>query len=54
MFYPIDGFSDLNLDEVRKAMKDFTELVANYFAKSGSRCTVATGLVDRDNPRFEF
>ncbi len=54
VFYPIDGFSDLNLDEVRKAMKDFTELVANYFAKSGSRCTVATGLVDRDNPRFEF
>lgn len=54
VFYPIDGFSDVNKADVEKAMKDFTELVANYFAKSGSRCTVATGLVDRDNPRFEF
>ena len=54
VLYPIDGFSDLNLEEVKKAMKDFTELVANYFAQSGHSCTVATGLVDRDNPRFEF
>ena len=54
VFYPIDGFSDVNLEEVKKAMKDFTELVANYFARSGSRCTVATGMVDMDNPRFEF
>ena len=54
VFYPIDGFSDLNLDEIKAAMKEFTELVANYFAKSGSRCTVATGIVDKDNPRIEF
>lgn len=54
VLYPIDGFSNLNLEEVNLAMKDFTELIANYFAKSGSRCTVATGLVDKDNPRFEF
>lgn len=54
VLYPIDGFSNLNLDEVKQAMKDFTELIANYFAKSGSRCTVATGIVDKDNPRFEF
>lgn len=54
VLYPIDGFSDLNLEEVNLAMKDFTELIANYFAKSGSRCTVATGIVDKDNPRFEF
>jgi len=54
VLYPIDGFSDLNLEEVKKAMKDFTELVANYFAQSGRSCTVATGLVDKDHPRFEF
>ena len=54
VLYPIDGFSDFNKEDVEKAMKDFTELVANYFAKSGSRCTVATGIVDKDNPRFEF
>ena len=54
VLYPIDGFSDLNLEEVKKAMKDFTELVANYFAQSGRSCTVATGIVDRDHPRFEF
>ena len=54
VFYPIDGFSDVNIEDVKKAMKEFTELVANYFAKSGSRCTVATGIVDKDNPRIEF
>jgi len=54
VFYPIDGFSDVNIDDIKKAMKDFTELLANYFARSGSRCTVATGMVDRDHPRFEF
>ena len=54
VLYPIDGFSDLNLEEVKKAMKDFTELVANYFAQSGRSCTVATGIVDKDHPRFEF
>ena len=54
VLYPIDGLSDLNLAEVKAAMKDFTELVANYFARSGYSCTVATGLVDKDNPRFEF
>ena len=54
VFYPIDGFRGVNDEDIKKAMKDFTEAIANYFAKSGSRCTVATGIVDRDNPRFEF
>ena len=39
---------------LKKAMKDFTELVANHFAQSGHSCTVATGIVDKDHPRFEF
>ena len=54
VLYPIDGFSDLNLTEVQHAIKDFTELIANYFAQSGRSCTVETGLVDKDHPRFEF
>ena len=54
VFYPIDGFSDVNLEDIKKAMKEFTELLANYFARSGSRCTVETGIVDKDKPRLEF
>ncbi|MBE6041214.1 MAG: hypothetical protein E7220_01680 [Clostridiales bacterium] len=54
VLYPIDGFTSVNLEEVKQAIKDFTELVANYFARSGRSCTVATGIVDKDNPRFEF
>ena len=52
--HPIDGFAGVNLDEVKAAMKLFTELLANYFARSGYSCTVATGIVDKDNRRFEF
>ena len=54
VFYPIDGFAGFNDEDVKAVMKEFTELLANYFAKSGSRCTVATGMVDKDNPRIEF
>lgn len=54
VLYPIDGFYDVNFEEVQKAMKDFTEYVANYFAQAGHSCTVATGIVDKDNRRFEF
>ena len=54
VLYPIDGFTDLNRAEVERAIKDFTECVANYFARSGYSCTVATGIVDKDNRRFEF
>ena len=54
VFYPIDGFEGFNEDDVKAVMKEFTELVANYFAKSGSRCTLETGIVDKEHPRFEF
>ena len=54
VLYPIDGFAGVNLEEVKAAMKDFTELLANYFARSGYSFTVETGLVDKDNRRFEF
>ena len=54
VLYPIDGFAGVNLDEVKAAMKDFTENLANYFARSGYSCSVATGIVDKDNRRFEF
>ena len=54
VFYPIDGFAGFNEEDVKAAMKEFTELIANYFAKSGSRCTLETGIVDKDHPRMEF
>lgn len=54
ILFPIDGFASLNKNEVQQAMKDFCELVANYFARSGYSCTVSTGVVDKDNNRFEF
>lgn len=53
VLYPIDGFENSRAD-VEKAMKEFTEHLANYFARSGYSCSVATGIVDKDNPRFEF
>jgi len=50
VFYPIDGFSDLNMDEVRQAMADFSsELEKNF-----PGCEIASGIVDKDNPRIEF
>lgn len=54
VLYPIDGFEGFNRGDVEQAMKDFTEMVANYFAQSGHSCTVATGIVDKDHTRFEF
>ena len=54
VLYPIDGFGSVNRDSVEKALKEFTELLANYFARSGKSLSVATGIVDKDNPRFEF
>jgi len=52
--FQIDGFAGTNRDSVEKALKDFVELIANYYVKSGSSCSVATGVLDKDNRRFEF
>ena len=50
VFYPIDGFSDLNLTELKQTMTDFEEQLAANFPG----CEVASGIVDKDNPRLEF
>ena len=54
VLYPIDGFNDVNREQIEACIKDFTEMLANYFARSGRSLSVATGIVDKDNPRFEF
>ena len=50
VFYPIDGFSDLNMDEIKQAMADFTSELEKTFPG----CEIASGIVDKDNPRIEF
>ena len=50
VFYPIDGFSDLNMDEIRQTMSDF----ANELEKNFPGCEISSGIVDKDNPRIEF
>ena len=54
VLFPIDGFQSVNRDAVEAAIKEFVELLANYYARSGSRLTVETGIVDKDNTRFEI
>ncbi|HHW95515.1 MAG TPA: hypothetical protein GX736_06285 [Mogibacterium sp.] len=54
VLYPIDGFSDLNLNEVKAAMEDFIDMVGKYFEADGKASIVSAGIVDKDNPRFEF
>lgn len=54
VLFPIDGFNSINRDAVEKAMKEFVELLANYYARSGRSLSVETGIVDKDNRRFEF
>lgn len=51
LLYPIDGFSDVNMDKVKAAMDDFAAYVKEFF---GDDVTVAMGIVDAENPRFEF
>ncbi len=54
VLFPIDGFASVNKEAVEAAIKEFVELIANYYAKSGKSLTVETGMVDKDNRKFEF
>lgn len=54
VLYPIDGFSDLNLNEVKAAMEDFIDMVGKYFEANSKASMVSAGIVDKDNPRFDF
>lgn len=51
MLFPIDGFSDVNAEEVHKAMEEFVTLLHRFF---GDSIAVETGVVDREHPRFTF
>lgn len=51
LLYPIDGFADVNMDKVEAAISDFEQYVKEFF---GDDITVVTGIVNAENPRFEF
>ncbi|MCI8819376.1 MAG: hypothetical protein HFG04_09575 [Oscillibacter sp.] len=49
VLFPIDGFSDINGEEVRRAAAELAECVERFFHVS---CEV--GFVDADHPRVDF
>lgn len=51
ILFPIDGFSDVNADEVRAAADELVTLLRRYF---GDGIEIETGVVTKDAPRFEF
>ena len=48
---PIDGFSDVNADEVQAAADELAALLHRFF---GDSIEIEAGVVTRDSPRFEF
>ena len=51
ILFPIDGFSDVNAEEVHKAADELVELLHRYF---GDGIEIETGFVSKEQPRFEF
>lgn len=51
ILFPIDGFSDVNADEVQKAADELITLLHRYF---GDQIEIESGVVDKTHPRFEF
>lgn len=51
ILFPIDGFSDVNADEVQKAADELIALLHRYF---GDQIEIESGVVDKTHPRFEF
>lgn len=49
VFFPIDGFSDFNKDQVDQAAKELEEKLQNIF-----HCQTKRGFVDKDNPSFNW
>ena len=47
VFFPIDGFTDVNLPEVLRARDEIAALLKQHFG-----CTAEVGLVDREHPVF--
>lgn len=48
VFFPIDGFSDHNLDRILAARDHLARMLQEQFS-----CQVTVGLVDQDHPLFE-
>lgn len=51
ILFPIDGFSDVNADEVHKAADELVVLLHRYF---GDDLQVEVGFVTKEQPRFDF
>ena len=51
ILFPIDGFSDVNQEEVHKAADELVGLLHRYF---GSDIQIEVGYVSKEQPRFEF
>ena len=51
ILFPIDGFSDVNADEVQAAADELVTLLRRFF---GDGIEIEAGVVTRDSPRFEF
>ena len=51
ILFPIDGFSDVNADEVQAASDELVTLLRRFF---GDSIEIEAGVVTRDSPRFEF
>lgn len=49
VFFPIDGFSDVNKDQVEQAVQDLADQLTAIF-----KVDVQTGIVDREHPSFEW
>lgn len=49
VFFPIDGFTDVNKEEVIRARDELAALLQEQFG-----CRVITGFVDKTQPEFSF
>ena len=51
ILFPIDGFSNVNAEEVHKAADELIDLLHRYF---GDSIEIEVGYVSKEQPRFEF
>ena len=51
ILFPIDGFSDVNQEEVHKAADELIDLLHRYFSDG---IQIEVGYVSKEQPRFEF
>ncbi|MCR3921826.1 MAG: phenylalanine--tRNA ligase beta subunit-related protein [Firmicutes bacterium] len=49
IFFPIDGFSNINQAAVLRARDELADLLQRNFA-----CTICTGFLDQDHPEFSW